>query len=176
MHHVHVQYKFPAYNMHTYVSVTIVILCVCLHVHWPSCYTSHWYVKSLVPLGFLCHFQCLYCVNLIENAYSKVLARSADHHYLLCFLMNSRWTRDSDGFFSRRLTHRTSDSSYNLTGSSLVKVDCHYQQSFLAFFLCSELQNCWSGMCMVMLHIMQLQLRILVFTLDGWHNTITLHC
>ena len=43
---------------------------------------------------------------------------------------------DSNGFFSRRLVCRSSDSSYNLTESSLIMVD--YQQHFLActFFVC----------------------------------------
>ena len=42
--------------------------------------------------------------------------------------------RDSNGFFSRRLVCRSSDSSYNSTDLSLVTVD--YQLRFLPLTLC----------------------------------------
>ena len=62
---------------------------------------------------------------------SKVLVTLADHLCLLCFFASSQWTN--------KTVCRTSDSSYNLTNSSLVTVD--FQQSFMAsdFFVCSKM-------------------------------------
>ena len=43
-------------------------------------------------------------MEFLENAIcSKVMATFADHLDFLCFLMNARYTRDSDGLFQLEL-------------------------------------------------------------------------
>ena len=79
----------------------------------------------------------------MKTLYSIVLVRFADHLCLFRFLMNSRWTRDNDGFFSRRLACRTNDRSCNSTDSSLVTVD--YQCSSTCWLACVRFMftNVW---------------------------------
>ena len=82
----------------------------------------------------------IYCVEFTENA--SFFSFSA-----ICFqplpsrqvLDRQNKYRDSDGFFSRRLVCRSSDSSYNSTGSSLIIANC--RQCFLPFFL--DLDLAW---------------------------------
>ena len=69
-------------------------------------------------------------------------------------------------FFSSRLVCRTSDSSYNLTDSSLVKVD--FQQSFVAFdfLVCSKTAD----------HIMSCQAYTHTLHHVTWHTShVMLH-
>ena len=116
------------YGSHSPYSVCV---CVCYQA---SRYIPHLYAESLVPLGFLCCSQRMYCVDFVENA----LFKSYDE---ICWwplpssLLDelSMDKRDNDGFFSRRLVYRTNNESYNLTDSSLVTIN--YQQCFLAFHL-----------------------------------------
>ena len=61
---------------------------------------------------------------LVSFAFSHCL-----HYKFLIYNMNNR---DSNGFFSRKLVRRSSDSSYNLTGSSLIIAN---YQRLLPFFL-----------------------------------------
>ena len=55
--------------------VTVVVLCVCVCVssvcYHASCYIPCLYIEHRVPLGFLWHFQHMYCVDFIENALFK---------------------------------------------------------------------------------------------------------
>ena len=81
----------------------------------------------------------MHCVDFVENA----LFKSSDKICwpLLPSLLLDKFSmdkRDSDGFFSRRLVCRRSDSSYNSTDSSLVTVE--YQLCFLrlTFFVCTK--------------------------------------
>ena len=69
---------------------------------------------------------------LLKTLCSKVLATFADHHGLVRFLIDKR---GSNGFISRVVVCSSSDSSYNLTDSSLISVG--YQLSFLAL-LCTR--------------------------------------
>ena len=47
-----------------------VCVCVCVWYH-ASCYIPGLYDANKVPLGFLWHFQGMYCVNFIANASFK---------------------------------------------------------------------------------------------------------
>ena len=107
----------------------------------------------------------------LKTLCSKVLVKFADHLCLLRFLMNSRWTRDSDGFFSRRLVCRTNNRSYNSTDSSLITVD--YQQSLLPFFFCKTADQAHAWSCCILRNHVQLHMRILVVTLNVYYS---LHC
>ena len=113
------QLSWGLLTLGTCARVTVVILCVCLCICYrASCYIPHLYVENRVPLRFLCHchwFNVCIVWILLKTLRSKVLARFTDHHCLLRILMNSRWRRDSNGFFSRTLACRTSDGSYNST-------------------------------------------------------------
>ena len=103
--------------------VTVVILCVCLCVcyHAINCYISRFFVEIQVPLGFPYCFQRVHYVDFAENTSFK---SSGDICWsLLPPLLLGQLSvdkQDTDGFFSSRLVCRTSDSSYNLTDSSLV--------------------------------------------------------
>ena len=75
--------------------------------------------------GSLRRFKCMHCVDFAEIA----LFFSFWHHLLTTtaftmlsdkFLIDRMNNRDSKCFFSRRLVCRSSDSSYNSTGSSLI--------------------------------------------------------
>ena len=68
---------------------------------------------------------------------SKVPVTFADHLCHPRFLTSSQimHKRDSDGFFTRRLVCKTSDSSYNLIDSSLVTVDLN-NTSWLITTIC----------------------------------------
>ena len=71
-------------------------------------------------------------MDFVENACSKVLVTFADHHAWCSSLLDELLIdeRDSDGFILRLVVCSTSDSSYNLTDSSLISVG--YQLRFLA--------------------------------------------
>ena len=105
-------------------------MCVC--VYHASCYIlPDLYVEKKVPFGFLWHFQDLYCVDFVKNALFKNSGDTCSPPLpssLLDELLMDK--RDSDGFISRRIVCRTSDSSYNSTGSPVVTVG--YQLRFLA--------------------------------------------
>ena len=78
----------------------------------------------------------MHCVDFVKNTSFKVLATFADHHGLLHVLISSRWINEtSDGFTSRIVVCSSSDSSYNLTDTSLISVG--YQLHFLAL-LCTR--------------------------------------
>ena len=100
-----------------------------------NCYIPRLKVESQVPIGFLCCSQRMYCVDFVENAlfksYGEICWSPLPSLLLDELLMNKR---DSNGFFSTRLARRPNDKIYNSTDSSLVTV--HYQQCFLACFLC----------------------------------------
>ena len=102
-----------------------VCVCVCVFCYHTSCYIPCLYVEIKIPLSFLCHFLHMHCVDFVENALFKSYGN-------ICWppLPSSLLDRlsidkmDSNGFFSRWLVCRTSDMSYNLTGWSLVTVNC----------------------------------------------------
>ena len=127
-------------------------VCVCYHTMY---YIPPFFTDIHVSLGLLCCFQCMHCVDFVEDALFKSngnICWSPLPPFLDQLSMDKR---NSNGFFSSRLVCRTSDSSCNSTDWSLVTVD--YQPSFMACdFHCVE-QNCWSGIhmhtCMVMQHI-----------------------
>ena len=121
---------------------------VCVSVCYrASCYISHVYIENWVPLGFSCCSQCMYCVDFIDKSYGEICWSPLPSSLLDKLFMDKR---DSNGFFSRRLTCRTSNMFNHSTDSSLVTVDYQQRASWLSF---SVVANCWSGTCMVMLHI-----------------------
>ena len=102
-------------------------MCVC---YYASCYIPCLYVENMVLLGFSWHFQHMHCVDFVE----VTLFKSSDDIFqppppssLLDKLLVD--SRDSDGFFSRKLVCRSSDSSYNSIDKLLIIVD--YQQGSL---------------------------------------------
>ena len=74
-----------------------------------------------LPVSFL----PMCCVNFVENASFKSfgdICQSPLPSPLLDKLSVTK--RDSNGFFSRKIVGRSSDSSYNSTDSSLNTVNC----------------------------------------------------
>ena len=108
----------------------MVIIFVCLWVcvcYQASCYIPHLCIESQVPLGFQCWLQHEYWLDFVS--YGNICWPPLPSSFLDQLSMDKR---DSDGFFSRRLVCRNSNSSYY---SSLVTID--YQQHFMACnFLC----------------------------------------
>ena len=106
-----------------------------------SCYIPRLYIEIEVTLGFLCRCQRMNYVDFIDNSLFKC---SGDIYWpprpssLLDQLTINK--RSSDGFFSKSLVCRTSDSSCYLADLSLIVGDYHHQPTLA---LCSK--NCWSS-------------------------------
>ena len=118
-----------------YGSHCVVCVCVCVTT-LAATYIMYLIYKSQVryykvPNGV--SNVCIVWISL-KMLCSPVLASFAFsrclHYEFSIYRMN---VGDSDGFFSRRLVCRSSDRSYNSTGSSLIIANC--QQCFLPFFL-----------------------------------------
>ena len=117
------------------VRVTVVILCV---YHHASCYIPRLYVENTVPLSFLHCFLLVYCVYFTEKA---LFGSSGDICWSpLPFSILDRISMDkivSNGFFSRRLVHWSSNRSNNSTGWSLDRVNCQLRWMLTWAKLCT---------------------------------------
>ena len=111
-------------------------VCVSVSVTTPAVTYLVLYDANKVPLGFLWHFQGMYCADLVENTSfnsSDDICWPLWPSSLLDELLIDE--RDSDGFISRIVACSSSDSSCNLTDSSQITVG--YRLRFLAL-LCTR--------------------------------------
>ena len=130
--------------------------CVCYIIYYASCYihVPHLYIENQVLRGFLCCF--LRTWISIKTLCSKVLMTFADHLCLLCFLINSQWTKE---------TVMASFQEYWCIGLAIVltiRLTHRWLQwitNNLVIFLCVaklliDQAHMHMYMCMVILHIM----------------------
>ena len=123
-----------AYARVTVLCLSVIALAATYHLYEPQ-------VKCYKTVSYSVFNVCIVWISL-KTLCSPVLASFTSAFSTLSdeFSMDRMNNRDSDGFFSRRLVCRSSDSSYNSTGLSLVIAN--YQQRFL---LSSCVSSCWSG-------------------------------